>query len=65
MSEELDKRIDATRAKLIEVANQQISYSNYKEKLRAYQELFLCVINVLDDVIVEIDREAKEEEEKE
>lgn len=57
MSKELDDKIDKARARLIEVANTPISMGNYKQQMRAYQELFLDVINVLDDINESIDKE--------
>jgi hypothetical protein len=57
MSKELDAKIDATREKLIETANTQIGYGNYKQQLRAYQEMFMSVINALDEMNEEITRE--------
>jgi hypothetical protein len=57
MSKELDAKIDATRTKLIETAGTQIGYGNYKQQLRAYQEMFLAVINALDELNEEIGKE--------
>ena len=48
MSKELDDRIDAVRARLIQTAGQQVGMGNYKQQLRSYQEMFLEVINLLD-----------------
>lgn len=65
MSKELNDKIDAARAKLIAVANTPISMGNYKQQMRAYQELFLDTINVLDDVNEMIEKElAKPEGDK-
>jgi hypothetical protein len=57
MSKELDAKIDATRDMLIETANTQIGYGNYKQQMRKYQEMFLAVINALDEVNQAIDKE--------
>jgi hypothetical protein len=57
MSKELDAKIDAARDKLIETANTQIGYGNYKQQMRTYQELFLSVINTLDELNEEISKE--------
>ena len=62
MSKELDEKIDAARAKLIATANTPIGMGNYKQQMRTYQELFLDVINVLDDVNETIDKELHHEE---
>jgi hypothetical protein len=61
MSKALDTQIDATRAKLLKTANTPISMGNYKQQLRAYQEMFLDVINTLDEINRLIDKEVKQE----
>jgi hypothetical protein len=57
MSKELDAKIDKVRDQLIETANTQIGYGNYKQQLRSYQEMFLAVINALDELNAEIEKE--------
>ena len=48
MSKEIDNRVDELRSRLVRQANTQISYSNYKAQLRAYQEMMLELINIID-----------------
>ena len=57
MSTELDAQIDAARAKLIATANTPIGMGNYKQQIRAFQEVALSMIDVLDDLNQEIDKE--------
>jgi hypothetical protein len=50
MSKEIDGRIDALRSRLIQQAATPISYGNYKQQLRSYQEMMLELINITDEV---------------
>jgi hypothetical protein len=50
MSRELDNRVDALRDKLIKTASTPVGMGNYKQQLRAYQEMFLELINITDEV---------------
>lgn len=50
MSKELDDRLTALKDRFIADANVPISMSNYKQKLRTNQEMFLELIKIVDGV---------------
>lgn len=62
MSRELDAKIDAVRDRLIETANTQIGMGNYRQQLRSYQEMFLGVINALDELNEMLEKELSKPE---
>jgi Zn-dependent M16 (insulinase) family peptidase len=56
MSKELDAKIDALRAKLIQTANTPVSMGNYKQIRRAYEEVILDLTNAVDEINAEGDK---------
>ena len=61
MSKELDDRLTALRERFVADANIPISMSNYKQKLRTNQEMFLELIKIVDGVNEDADTVSADE----
>ena len=50
MSEAIDKRVDNLRDRLVRQSSQPINMGNARQQMRAYQEMMLELINIMDAV---------------